>query len=174
MGKHQRTHHRGRLGTRKGALHHQTSTRGNHNVHEITRKTRPSKGPVTPHTHKLKEIEEIFATLRRDQWDKQLNHHARTWSFKGFPKHFSDIVKKDFMFKMVGYCAEWALHNGRGRMHLAAVTSSGLEGNTQTNSKQAKHRENRDKTFQASTSRALKKQNYSGNLYPKLPMGNTG
>ena len=80
------------------------------------------------HTHKLKEIEELFATLRRDQWDKQLNLHARTWSFKGVPKHFTDADKKDFMFKMAGYCAEWASQNGRGKMHLAATTSSGLEG----------------------------------------------
>ena len=32
------------------------------------------------------------------------------------------------MFKMVGFCAEWAHQNGKGGIHLAAVTTSGLEG----------------------------------------------
>ena len=80
------------------------------------------------HTHKLEDIKEIFATLRRNQWDKQLSLHARTWSFKGFPKLYTEAEKKYFMFKMASFCGDWATQNDEGNMHLAALTTSGLEG----------------------------------------------
>ena len=39
---------------------------------------------------KIREVEELFATVRRDQWEKQLDRHMRTWSFRSFPKHFDN------------------------------------------------------------------------------------
>ena len=45
------------------------------------------------HDHKLKEVEELFASLRREQWDKQLEEHLRAWGFRSFPKHFGNQQK---------------------------------------------------------------------------------
>jgi len=44
----------------------------------------------------VREVEELFATIRRDQWEKQLNHHLRTWSFRSFPKYFDSQKKSSF------------------------------------------------------------------------------
>ena len=80
------------------------------------------------HSHKLREVEELFATLRRDQWDKQLEEHIRTWSFKGFPRHFGDMEKKLFILGIAGHFQNWATFYKKGPIHLGGVSTSGLEG----------------------------------------------
>ena len=39
-------------------------------------------------------LDALLASLRKTQWGQQLQEHVTTWSFKGFPRHFTNMEKR--------------------------------------------------------------------------------
>ena len=83
------------------------------------------------HRRQAKEIDTLdalTASLRKTQWEQQLHEHVTTWSFKGFPRNFTNEEKKTFMFCIAGACNAWAIENQKGQLQPGALTTTGTEG----------------------------------------------
>ena len=76
----------------------------------------------------LEKLDALLASLRKTQWGQQLQEHAKTWSFKGFPKQYTDGDKKGFMYRMAHACGQWAAEHKKGGIHMGALTTTGTEG----------------------------------------------